>query len=198
MAAAPRLTAARRRGLGVERGGSTRKSSDYDARMSPELTDAPDDHGRSGDARRGAVVAEFSQAGLGTYRVYEDGAIELEYWTAAGQSVSVESIVGATARVERLGSRKLFRDNRRAFLTIRGPQVAISVEIDNYANVAASVQRFAAEVNELAQRLAPPTTNAPADASVPDQIAELAQLRDQGVLTNDEFEAKKAELLQRM
>jgi hypothetical protein len=165
--------------------------------MSPEVTDAPDDHGRAGEARRGAVVAEWSQAGLGTYRVYEDGAIELEYWTAGGKSVSTESIVGATARVERLGSRKLFRDNRRAFLTIEGPKVAISAEIDNYVNVAASVQRFTAEVNELAHRLAP-TSTASGDVSVPDQIAELAELRDQGVLTNEEFEAKKAELLQRM
>jgi hypothetical protein len=166
--------------------------------MSPEATEAQDDPGRAGDARRGGMVAEWSQAGVGTYRVYEDGAIELEYWTADGKSVSSESVIGATARVERFGSRKLFRDNRRAFLTIQGPQVAISVDIGNYVNVAASVQRFASEVNELAQRLAPPATRPPHDASVPDQIAELVELRDQGVLTNDEFEAKKAELLQRM
>ena len=35
-------------------------------------------------------------------------------------------------------------------------------------------------------------------ASIPDQIAKLAQLRDQGVLTEDEFQAKKADLLGRM
>lgn len=34
--------------------------------------------------------------------------------------------------------------------------------------------------------------------SIPDQIARLAQLRDQGVLTEDEFQAKKADLLGRM
>ena len=34
--------------------------------------------------------------------------------------------------------------------------------------------------------------------SIPDQIAKLAQLRDQGVLTEDEFQAKKADLLGRM
>lgn len=38
----------------------------------------------------------------------------------------------------------------------------------------------------------------PALASVPDQIAALAALRDRGVLSDAEFQAKKAELLQRM
>ena len=37
-----------------------------------------------------------------------------------------------------------------------------------------------------------------AAASIPDQINQLAQLRDQGHITPDEFEAKKAQLLERM
>ena len=36
------------------------------------------------------------------------------------------------------------------------------------------------------------------EASIPDQIAELARLRDRGVVTDAEFQAKKAELLSRM
>jgi len=36
------------------------------------------------------------------------------------------------------------------------------------------------------------------EASIPDQISDLAKLRDQGVLTDAEFQAKKAELLSRM
>lgn len=39
---------------------------------------------------------------------------------------------------------------------------------------------------------------APAAPSIPDQIAQLAHLRDQGILSPDEFEAKKADLLNRM
>jgi uncharacterized membrane protein YdbT with pleckstrin-like domain len=35
-------------------------------------------------------------------------------------------------------------------------------------------------------------------SSIPDQIAELAKLRDQGVVTDAEFQAKKTELLSRM
>jgi len=36
------------------------------------------------------------------------------------------------------------------------------------------------------------------EASIPEQISDLAKLRDQGVLTDAEFQAKKAELLSRM
>ena len=39
---------------------------------------------------------------------------------------------------------------------------------------------------------------APAEASIPSQIAELEQLRQQGVLSDAEFQAKKAQLLERM
>lgn len=42
------------------------------------------------------------------------------------------------------------------------------------------------------------TTQVQAGMSIPDQIAQLATLRDQGHLTVEEFEAKKAELLRRM
>ncbi|HEY3831984.1 MAG TPA: PH domain-containing protein [Acidimicrobiia bacterium] len=41
-------------------------------------------------------------------------------------------------------------------------------------------------------------TAAPPNASVPEQIEQLAKLRDQGVITAQEFEAKKSELLKRM
>jgi len=37
-----------------------------------------------------------------------------------------------------------------------------------------------------------------AGVSIPDQIAQLGKLRDSGVLTEDEFQAKKAQLLDRM
>ncbi|HMC04544.1 MAG TPA: PH domain-containing protein [Actinomycetota bacterium] len=36
------------------------------------------------------------------------------------------------------------------------------------------------------------------EASIPDQISDLAKLRDRGVITDAEFQAKKAELLSRM
>ena len=38
----------------------------------------------------------------------------------------------------------------------------------------------------------------PVTASIPQQIEELARLRDQGIISAEEFEAKKADLLRRM
>lgn len=43
-----------------------------------------------------------------------------------------------------------------------------------------------------------PTAAAPAQGDVMDQLRKLGELRDLGVLTGDEFDAKKAELLARM
>jgi uncharacterized membrane protein YdbT with pleckstrin-like domain len=44
----------------------------------------------------------------------------------------------------------------------------------------------------------PQAVTSPPAASVPEQIQQLADLRDRGVLTEAEFEAKKAQLLERM
>jgi hypothetical protein len=38
----------------------------------------------------------------------------------------------------------------------------------------------------------------PATVSIPEQISQLASLRDQGILSSEEFEAKKKDLLNRM
>jgi hypothetical protein len=47
---------------------------------------------------------------------------------------------------------------------------------------------------------AAPAAAAPAHptASIPDQIKQLADLRDQGLITAEEYETKKAHLLERM
>lgn len=49
-----------------------------------------------------------------------------------------------------------------------------------------------------AQAAAQAAATAATGPSIPDQIARLGELRDQGVLTEEEFQAKKAELLGRM
>lgn len=51
------------------------------------------------------------------------------------------------------------------------------------------------------QRVAPPAPSAPAPAAAPDvsaQLVQLAGLRDAGILTDEEFVAKKAELIARL
>jgi hypothetical protein len=48
---------------------------------------------------------------------------------------------------------------------------------------------------QYAEAAPPPAPAAPAEADYMAELQQLAQLRDAGVLTNDEFEAKKRQLL---
>jgi hypothetical protein len=43
-----------------------------------------------------------------------------------------------------------------------------------------------------------PAAPASPGANIPEQLKQLAELRDSGVITAQEFEAKKAQLLERM
>ncbi|MEM9033276.1 MAG: PH domain-containing protein [Actinomycetota bacterium] len=54
------------------------------------------------------------------------------------------------------------------------------------------------QMEEYERDRATPVITPPAEDSIPEQIAQLARLRDEGVLTQDEFEAKKQDLLGRM
>lgn len=143
--------------------------------------------------RQQGPVAKYTPTGFGAIRVYRDGTIESKHGSG--------SIIGATARVDQAGSQRIFRDTRQSYLTIEGPQVGISVKLGaNSSGVVAAARKFAATVNKLAQQHGPATAPAPptTEVSIPDQIGKLAELRDKGVLTGEEFEAKKAELLERM
>lgn len=58
--------------------------------------------------------------------------------------------------------------------------------------------RIYEESEENSNRMMRGGSTAGAPAGVPEQIEALARLRDQGVLTDDEFEAKKKDLLNRL
>ena len=45
------------------------------------------------------------------------------------------------------------------------------------------------------QPAAPPPQAAPAEPDMTEQLTDLAKLHDQGILTDDEFQAKKKEIL---
>ena len=65
---------------------------------------------------------------------------------------------------------------------------------DQFSSVKLLVERRMREIrSERVQSAA-----APAVADIPDQISKLAELRDAGVLTSEEFDAKKVQLLERM
>jgi Short C-terminal domain len=58
---------------------------------------------------------------------------------------------------------------------------------------------MAAQIRLMAsQPLAAPSSHASRQIPIPEQIRQLAELHATGILTNDEFAEKKADLLRRM
>jgi hypothetical protein len=118
-------------------------------------------------------------------------------------------VIGATARVDQSGSERVFRDTRQAFITIEGPHVSISQKLASESKFTVQAARqFAAKVNQLSQQLAAKAAaaqqaaqvQAPAEQAtdIPEQIRKLGELKEQGLLTDEEFAAKKTELLARL
>jgi hypothetical protein len=130
------------------------------------------------------------------------------------------SVAGANARVESsgnraiasrrtmmrtvtplavLGQKKMTSDTRQCFLVIEGRGWALTQPLP--VDFEGAARSFAAKVNAAAAAAAAE----PADVAgagpaidITEQIQKLAALKDQGILTEDEFAAKKAELLARM
>lgn len=87
-----------------------------------------------------------------------------------------------------LGIESAGEGGRQTFTNIRKPN---RVQAEIYA------QKEAYEQSRL-DRIGAASAGARAVESIPDQIAKLDELRRQGVLTDVEFDTKKAELLRRM
>jgi Short C-terminal domain len=95
-----------------------------------------------------------------------------------------------------LGLRKK-KDNRKLFLTIEGEGAGFVVEV--HPNLERKARQFATRINAAASSpmASPPTQATPTDDPV-EQIRKLGELREQGLLTPEEFETKKADLLGRL
>ncbi|MFT7473243.1 MAG: putative membrane protein YdbT with pleckstrin-like domain [Verrucomicrobiales bacterium] len=87
-----------------------------------------------------------------------------------------------------LGIESAGEGGRQTFTNIRRPNMV-------QAEIYAQKERF--EDRRL-ERIGQASAGARAAASIPDQIAKLDELRNNGIVTDAEFEAKKAELLKRM
>jgi hypothetical protein len=123
----------------------------------------------------------------------------------ARQLSSVEGILGG------LDSRQLNQNNNIhvEYLAPDGTDILLRLEMMSGVTVmgqAKKCQEFLdrLRVHGIRSQFAPdtaagPNQRPPTEAvDVPEQIAKLAALRDQGVLTNEEFGAKKTELLSRL
>jgi hypothetical protein len=104
------------------------------------------------------------------------------------------SLEGAQARIDSRGWR-----GQKTYVIIEGPHVAIARKLSSNSGVARkAAERFVAQVNSAAQRLGPVTSSGVNQPDSLDQLEKLGKLRDSGVISDEEFEAKKAELLKRL
>jgi uncharacterized membrane protein YdbT with pleckstrin-like domain len=102
---------------------------------------------------------------------------------------------GIIERILRLGDLEIesaSKDGAQRFEDIRRPR---DVQKEIYVQVNANEE---GKYDRLAQATGAQPAVAAAPASIADQVNQLAQLRDQGLLTEAEFQAKKTELLGRM
>jgi uncharacterized membrane protein YdbT with pleckstrin-like domain len=89
------------------------------------------------------------------------------------------------------------RDGQSRFDDVRHPdavQQELYKQMELYARKRAGWSQPAAAAPAPAPAAAPATS----DLSIPEQLEQLAHLRDRGVISPEEFEAKKAQLLDRM
>ncbi len=100
------------------------------------------------------------------------------------QSVFERAIGAGDLAIESAGE-----GGRQSFSDVRRPNLV-------QAEIYRVIEDF--ETNKLNRLAGAATAGQAAAESIPDQIAKLADLRDQGVLSEEEFATKKADLLGRM
>jgi hypothetical protein len=92
------------------------------------------------------------------------------------------------------------RDGQSRFDDVQHPPV---VQQEIYKQMELSARKRAQWAQPQTAATSATATSAPAsastlDRSIPEQLEQLAGLRDRGVISAEEFEAKKAQLLERM
>ena len=111
-------------------------------------------------------VAQFAPA-IRNIKLYADGRID--YLGKSG------SVIGATARIERSGEKRRFRDMRKVVLRIDGPGVAIAASLPvNGWQIHRQAEEFLAQVNEVSNEI-DRSARAPAIQSAPDPPGTINQ-----------------------
>jgi hypothetical protein len=111
------------------------------------------------------------------------------------------ALAGARVSIE-VGGTNSSRHGRdlSAWVYFRGSDGEFNFQIDeSFRAFEKRARQYASEINRLAAEAGPaPDTPAAPAVDVIDQIQRLASLKDQGLLTEVEFDIKKAELLERL
>jgi membrane protein YdbS with pleckstrin-like domain len=87
------------------------------------------------------------------------------------------------------------RDGQSVFNNVRHPE---AVQQELYKQMEQYARKRAGWTQPIAPGAAPGAAPGGSGPSIPEQLEQLAGLRDRGVISNAEFEAKKAQLLERM
>jgi len=104
------------------------------------------------------------------------------------------SLAGVRAHIDSRGYR-----GQKTYVVIEGPHLAIAQRVpSNSGAVRQAAEKFVAKVNSAALRLGEAAPESDGSSDAIDQLERLGKLRDSGVITSDEFEVKKAELLGRL
>lgn len=134
--------------------------------------------------------------------VYPDRIIRLPHMLSSGNfgaTPECRPIAGVTATVqEMLSPRRMDRktDARRGVIVIDGPDFQWRVMYDPNTFNAGLIRKFCEVVNTAGRKDSPAQAAAATQPGDPiDQLRRLAELRDAGIVTQAEFEAKKASLL---
>jgi hypothetical protein len=139
-----------------------------------------------------------------------DGQVRASVETAGELMVSqrptltrmmVGSVLPGTALIPGLAFQKqTVRDTRALFFVLEHPEWARMVQV--HPDYEAALKPVAIAVNQASAQLAHERSQAApeldARGQALDALRQLGELRDAGVLTEDEFEAKKAELLRQI
>lgn len=94
-----------------------------------------------------------------------------------------------------LGQKKMESDTRQCFLAVEGRGWAITESVPT--DQEGEARTFAARVNAAAREVDAFAAE-PGAMDIAEQLEMLASLKDRGILTDEEFLSKKAELLARM
>lgn len=123
--------------------------------------------------------------GLTSIKLYED---RVESPWGSG------SLEGARARIDSRGYR-----GQKTYVVIEGPHIAIAQKVSSNSSLSRkAAEKFVAQVNSAAQRIGRADGSAATESSTLTQLEKLGSLRDAGIITGPEFEAKKTELLGRI
>jgi hypothetical protein len=185
----------------------------YEAEKEPRWWDGtrwfdPSEHDQSKSEARGAIWTQFQlRKGLPELRIYENEAWKIMPMGVSGSTGG--SLVGARAEVivqSQLQLRANIAGGSRTLgatlLRVTSPKFDFTFSLDqkrdqnpNNLNRLNQVAEF---VNTRSRQLTPEVSATPsvtAAASAADELAKFAALRDQGIITDEEFVAKKAQLL---